>query len=40
MRRLMEARLGKEGKRKFKQVLRLSETFALIEVVQAINFCG
>ncbi len=37
MRHLMEARLGKKGKREFVQVLRLLETFALAEVAQAIN---
>jgi transposase len=37
MRRLMEARLGKKGKREFVQVLRLLETFALAEVAQAID---
>ena len=37
LRRLMEARLGKKGKREFVQVLRLLETFALAEVEQAID---
>ena len=37
MQRLMEARLGKKGKREFIQVLRLVETFALAEVAQAID---
>ncbi len=37
LRRLMEARLGKKGKREFVQVLRLLETFALAEVAQAIE---
>ena len=37
LRRLMEARLGKKGKREFIQVLRLAETFALTEVAQAID---
>ena len=37
MHRLMEARLGKKGKREFIQVLRLAETFALTEVAQAID---
>ncbi len=37
MRRLMEARLGKKGKREFVQVLRLVETFTLAEVAQAIE---
>jgi DNA replication protein DnaC len=35
--RLIEARLGKKGKREFVQVLRLRETFALAEVAQAID---
>jgi transposase len=35
--RLMEARLGKKGKREFVQVLRLLETFALAEVERAID---
>jgi transposase len=37
LRRLMEARLGKKGKREFVQVLRLLETFALAEVERAIE---
>lgn len=37
MRRLMEARLGKKGKREYVQTLRLLETFALHEVSLAIN---
>jgi len=37
LRRLMEARLGKKGKRECVQVLRLLETFALEEVEQAID---
>jgi len=37
LRRLMEARLGKKGKRECIQVLRLLETFALGEVEQAID---
>jgi hypothetical protein len=37
LRRLMEARLGKKGKRECVQVLRLLETFALVEVEQAID---
>jgi transposase len=37
MRRLMEARLGKKGKREYVQTLRLLETFALNEVSLAIN---
>lgn len=35
IRRLMEARLGKKGKREFVQMLRLLETFAMDEVAQA-----
>jgi transposase len=37
MRRLMEARLGKKGKREYVQTLRLLETFPLSEVSQAID---
>ena len=37
LRRLMEARLGKKGKRECIQVLRLMETFALAEVERAID---
>jgi transposase len=37
MRRLMEARLGKKGKREYVQTLRLLETFALAEVADAIE---
>ena len=37
MRRLMEARLGKKGKREYVQTLRLLETFALAEVALAID---
>ena len=37
LRRLMEARLGKKGKREYVQVLRLLETFALAEVTRAIE---
>jgi transposase len=37
MRRLMEARLGKKGKREYVQTLRLLETFALPEVARAID---
>jgi hypothetical protein len=37
LRRLMEARLGKKGKRECVQVLRLLETFLLAEVEQAID---
>ena len=37
MRRLMEARLGKKGKREYVQTLRLLETFSLHEVSLAID---
>jgi transposase len=37
LRRLMEARLGKKGKRECVQVLRLLETFTLAEVERAID---
>ena len=37
LRRLMEARLGKKGKREYVQTLRLLETFALGEVARAID---
>jgi transposase len=37
LRRLMEARLGKKGKRECIQVLRLLETFAVVEVERAID---
>jgi len=37
LRRLLEARMGKAGKREYVQVLRLLETFALNEVQQAIG---
>lgn len=37
MRRLMEARLGKKGKRDYIQTLRLLETFAMDEVARAIE---
>src|SRR5271156_2758335 len=37
LRRLMEARLGKKGKRECVQVLRLLETFRLAEVERAID---
>src|SRR5258707_5039414 len=37
LRRLMEARLGKKGKREYVQTLRLLETFALPEVGRAID---
>jgi transposase len=37
LRRLMEARLGKKGKREYVQTLRLLETFPLPEVARAID---
>jgi transposase len=37
MRRLMEARLAKKGKREYVQTLRLLETFPLADVAQAID---
>src|SRR5271170_8444207 len=37
LQRLMEARLGKKGKREFVQTLRLLETFPLAEVARAID---
>jgi transposase len=37
LRRLMEARLGKKGKREYVQTLRLLETFAMPEVARAID---
>jgi transposase len=37
LRRLMEARLGKKGKREYVQTLRLLETFPLQEVARAID---
>jgi len=37
LRRLLEARLGKKGKREYVQVLRLLETFARPEVTRAIE---
>jgi hypothetical protein len=37
LRRLLEARLSKRGKREYVQVLRLLETFAMAEVTQAIE---
>jgi hypothetical protein len=37
LRRQMEARLGKRGRREYVQVLRLLETFALGEVIAAIR---
>src|SRR6266481_6427750 len=37
LRRLLEARLGKKGKREYVQVLRLLETFRMAEVTQGIQ---
>jgi transposase len=37
LRRLMEARMGKHGKREYVQVLRLVETFELAEVAAAVK---
>ena len=37
LRRLLEARMGKPGKREYVQVLRLLETFALAEVHAAVK---
>ena len=37
MRRLMESRMGRRGKREFVQVLRLMETFSADEVHQAVR---
>ena len=37
LRRLLEARLGKRGKREFVQILRLMETFSLDDVVAGID---
>ena len=37
LRRLLEARMGKAGKREYVQVLRLLETFALAEVHGAVR---
>ena len=37
LRRLLEARMGKPGKREYVQVLRLLETFALAEVHAAVR---
>jgi len=37
LRRLMEARMGKAGKREYVQVLRLMETFPLAEVAAAVG---
>ena len=41
LRRLLEARMGKAGKREYVQVLRLLETFRLEEVEGAVgDACG
>ena len=37
LRRLLEARMGKQGKREFVQVLRLMEAFAIEEVTAAVR---
>lgn len=37
LRRLLEARMGKKGKREFVQVLRLMETFSLADVVGGVG---
>jgi hypothetical protein len=37
VRRLLEARMGKKGKREFVQVLRLMETFTLNDVAAAVH---
>jgi hypothetical protein len=37
LRRLLEARMGKQGKREFVQVLRLMETFRVDEVAAAVG---
>jgi hypothetical protein len=37
LRRLLEARMGKKGKREFVQVLRLLETFTLDDVANAVH---
>ena len=37
LRRLMEARMGKHGKREYVQVLRLLESFELVEVTAAVS---
>jgi transposase len=37
LRRLMEARLGKKGKREYVQTLRLLETFTLLDVSRAVD---
>ena len=37
LRRLLEARMGKQGKREFVQVLRLMEAFRADEVAAAVH---
>ena len=37
LRRLLEARMGRHGKREFVQVLRLMETFAIEDVAAAVR---
>ena len=37
LRRLLEARMGKQGKREFVQVLRLMETFSVDDVATAVR---
>jgi hypothetical protein len=37
LRRLLEARMGKQGKREFVQVLRLMEVFSAVEVAAAVR---
>jgi hypothetical protein len=37
LRRLMEARMGKKGKREFVQVLRLLETFQIVDVEAGVH---
>jgi hypothetical protein len=37
LRRLLEARMGKKGKREFVQVLRLLETFRIVDVEAGID---
>ena len=38
LRRLLEARMGKKGKREFVQVLRLMETFRIEDVTAAVGY--
>ncbi len=39
MRRLLEARMGKKGKREFVQVLRLMEVFTIDDVAAGVRDC-